>query len=224
MNSIILQRGTANPLRAFVDEARQARAAAGPPRLVFALDATASRQPTWDLACQLQGQMFQAAAAVGKLLVQLAYFRGEEFRVSEFVARADMLTGLMSEITCKSGHTQIGRVLSHVQREASRSAIAALVYVGDTTEEPASVLIRAAEDLGVRTFVFHEDPDANHRAVRVFEAIARVTGGVYLPFDRNSAGELAGLLAAIGAYAAGGVPALKNSASAAAKLLLQRLK
>ena len=87
---------------------------------IFALDATASRQPTWDLACQLQGQMFQAAAAVGELSVQLAYFRGEEFRTSAFVPRADMLTRLMSEITCKSGHTQIGRVLSHVQREASR--------------------------------------------------------------------------------------------------------
>ena len=176
------------------------------------------------MACQLQGQMFQAAAAVGELSVQLAYFRGEEFRTSAFVPRADMLTRLMSEITCKSGHTQIGRVLSHVQREASRSAIAALVYVGDTTEEPASVLIRAAEDLGVRAFVFHEDPDANHHAVRVFEAIARVTGGVYLPFDRNSAGELAGLLAAIGAYAAGGVKALEKHGGAAARLLLEWLR
>ena len=27
------------------------------PRLVFALDATASRQPTWDLACGVQGEM-----------------------------------------------------------------------------------------------------------------------------------------------------------------------
>ena len=86
------------------------------------------------------------------------------------------------------------------------------------------MLIRAAEDLGVRAFVFHEDPDANHRAVRVFEAIARVTGGVYLPFDRNSAGELAGLLAAIGAYAAGGVTALEKHGGAAARLLLKWLR
>ena len=27
-------------------------------RLLFALDATASRQPSWDRACQLQGQMW----------------------------------------------------------------------------------------------------------------------------------------------------------------------
>jgi len=31
-------------------------------RLIFALDATASRQPSWDQACQIQAQMF---AAVG---------------------------------------------------------------------------------------------------------------------------------------------------------------
>ena len=165
MNNITLQRGSTNPLRAFVDEARRAQRKPHPvePRLIFALDATASRQPTWDMACQLQGQMFQAAAAVGKLSVQLAYFRGEEFRASAFVPRADMLTRLMSEITCKSGHTQIGRVLSHVQREASRHPDRGARLCRRHDEEPASVLIRAAEDLGVRTFVFHEDPDANHR-------------------------------------------------------------
>ena len=31
--------------------------------------------------------------------------------------------------------------------------------------------------------------------------IAQLTGGAYLPFDQGSAGKLAGLLAAIGAYA-----------------------
>jgi hypothetical protein len=38
-------------------------------RLVFALDATASRQPTWDIAMQLQGEMFEE---VSNLDVQLA--------------------------------------------------------------------------------------------------------------------------------------------------------
>jgi hypothetical protein len=33
-----------------------------------------SRQPTWDLACKLQADMFRAAAAVGGLDVQLVYF------------------------------------------------------------------------------------------------------------------------------------------------------
>ena len=43
-------------------------------RLLFALDATASRQPTWDSACRLQANMFREAAAIGGLDVQLVYF------------------------------------------------------------------------------------------------------------------------------------------------------
>ena len=31
-------------------------------RLIFALDATMSRQPTWDQACRLQAEMFREAA------------------------------------------------------------------------------------------------------------------------------------------------------------------
>ena len=32
-------------------------------RLIFALDATMSRQPLWDTACRLQADMFREAAA-----------------------------------------------------------------------------------------------------------------------------------------------------------------
>src|SRR5262249_59366609 len=34
-------------------------------RLIFALDATMSRQPTWDTACRLQADMFLEAQAIG---------------------------------------------------------------------------------------------------------------------------------------------------------------
>jgi hypothetical protein len=45
-------------------------------RLIFALDATMSRQPMWDSACRLQADMFREAAAIGGLDVQLVYYRG----------------------------------------------------------------------------------------------------------------------------------------------------
>src|SRR3979409_1713656 len=45
-------------------------------RLIFALDATMSRQPMWDTACRLQADMFREAAAIGGLDVQLVYYRG----------------------------------------------------------------------------------------------------------------------------------------------------
>ena len=51
-----------------------------------------SRQPTWDLACKLQGEMFDAVGKAGALSVQLVYFRGlGECRASQFVADTDAL-------------------------------------------------------------------------------------------------------------------------------------
>src|SRR5918997_3743051 len=96
----------------FLSQAKQlGPAAEGGERaqLVFALDATMSRQPTWDLACKLQSEMFDAAGTVGGLSVQLVYFRGiGECRASAFVANAAALRELMVKIDCRGGHTQIG--------------------------------------------------------------------------------------------------------------------
>src|SRR5215468_12055051 len=87
-------------------------------RLIFALDATMSRQPTWDTACRLQSEMFREAAAVGGLDVQLIYYRGfEECRASQWVSDGDRLAALMAGIGCRGGHTQIGKVLAHARRE-----------------------------------------------------------------------------------------------------------
>src|SRR3954449_13183017 len=56
-------------------------------RLLFALDATMSRQPTWDTACHLQAEMFREAAAIGGLDIQLIYYRGfNECRASSWVS------------------------------------------------------------------------------------------------------------------------------------------
>src|SRR3712207_2838217 len=110
------------------------------PRLVFALDATMSRQPTWDLACKVQGEMFATAAGIGGLQVQLVYFRGfDECRASRWVADARGLTDLMTKIACRGGHTQIGRVLRHVRAETGRSPVRVLVFVGDAMEEPIEI-------------------------------------------------------------------------------------
>jgi len=212
---------------AFLAEARKiAPAAQARGRLVFALDATMSRQPTWDLACELQAEMFDAAATVGGLSVQLVYFRGiGESRASTWVANARALRDLMVKIDCRGGHTQIRKVLAHVRREAEKRPVAALVYVGDAMEENPDELCALAGEiglLGVRAFMFHEGRDA--AAGRTFREIARLTGGAYLPFDASAAGELRALLNAVATYAAGGMPALEKSKGAGAQLLLPQLK
>ena len=92
-------------------------------RLIFALDATMSRQPTWDTACALQADMFREAASVGGLDIQLVYFRGlTECRASSWVAAGDKLAALMGRIDCRGGHTQIGKVLDHARREHAETA------------------------------------------------------------------------------------------------------
>jgi hypothetical protein len=84
--------------------------------LIFALDATASRQPTWDTACQLQADMFREA--IGGLDVQLIYYRGRsECQGSQWVSQPERLAALMERIDCRTGFTQIGKVLAHTKQE-----------------------------------------------------------------------------------------------------------
>lgn len=198
------------------------RPQAGQGRLAFALDATASRQPTWDLACGLQAEMFSVAAALGGLEVQLVYYRGaSECRASGYVSDAARLATLMGRISCAGGRTQIGRVLRHLETEAGRSGLRAAVFVGDALEEPAAGLLEAAGRLGLmglRLFVFQEGRDAS--VERVFREMAGLTGGAWCRFDASAPGELATLLKAVAAYAAGGQAALLASPEAGARRLL----
>src|SRR5215831_17505119 len=87
-------------------------------RLIFALDATASRQPTWDTACTLQAEMFRKVASIGSLDMQLVYNRGVgECRASRWISHPDQLAKTMSQIMCEAGHTQIEKVLIYAQKE-----------------------------------------------------------------------------------------------------------
>jgi len=191
-------------------------------RLIFALDATMSRQPTWDTACHLQADMFREAAAIGGLDVQLVYYRGlGECRASHWVSQAERLAALMERIDCRTGSTQIGKVIAHTKRETQNLKVQALVFVGDAMEEKLDDLCHAAGELGVPAFMFQEGDDPV--AEEAFCEITRLTHGAYCRFDPGAAHQLAELLRAVAAYAAGGVKALaavQNSAGAA-RLLSQ---
>lgn len=194
-------------------------------RLLFALDATMSRQPTWDLACTLQAEMFSALPKESLLEVQLLYFRGlAECRASKWVTDTSALAKLMTGLTVQGGNTQIGKVLTHARAEQARQKINALVYVGDAMEEGVDRLAQKAGELGLLgcpMFIFHEGRDPV--AERAFREFARVSKGAYARFDANAPRELAALLRAVAAYAAGGKPALQLQQSSGAKLLLEQL-
>ncbi len=214
-------------IAAFLAEAkaRPPRPTGARGRLIFALDATMSRQPTWDLACRSQAEMFAAASRVGGIEVRLTYFRGHgEARASRWVADAAALRGLMTGIACHGGLTQIGRVLDDAARAAAEAPVAALVYVGDAMEEDLDALCHKAGALalrGTRAFMFLEGRDP--KAERAFREIARLTRGVFLPFDARAGDELAALLGAIATYAAGGRAALEKADGGAARRLLADL-
>ena len=215
-------------IAAFVAKAKAMApvAAGGRGRLVFALDATMSRQPTWDLACALQADMFREAAAVGSLDIRLVFFRGmSECRASGWISDSAELARLMGKISCQGGHTQIGKVLSETRREAVASGVRALVFVGDAMEESVDDLCARAGELGllkVPVFMFQEGHDP--AAEQAFREIARLTGGAWCRFDPGAAAQLRELLRAVAAYAAGGRAALarlSQTAPGAAKLLGQ---
>src|SRR5450631_2360749 len=198
-------------------------------RLVFALDATMSRQPTWDSACALQADMFREAASIGGLDIQLIYFRGlSECRASGWVAGSDKLAGLMSAIDCRGGHIQIAKVLNHARQEHAKQKVQALVFVGDAMEEAIDDLCVAAGALGivgVPVFMFQEGSDPV--AESAYREIARLSRGAYCRFDTGAASQLGELLRAVAAYAAGGIKALSDlSARKAgpARMLLAQLR
>ena len=215
-------------IAAFVAKARamSPHAAGARGRLVFALDATMSRQPTWDMACALQADMFREAASVGSLDIRLVYYRGlSECRASSWISDSAQLARLMSKIDCQGGNTQIGKVLSETRREAVSSGVRALVFVGDAMEENVDELCTRAGELGllkVPAFMFQEGQDPG--AERAFREIARLTGGAWCRFDPGAGAQLRELLRAAAAYAAGGREALRLSRSSGAAALLRQMK
>ncbi|MBR0716123.1 VWA domain-containing protein [Bradyrhizobium liaoningense] len=221
---------TADDIAAFVARARamSPHAPGAKGRMIFALDATMSRQPTWDMACALQADMFREAASLGSLDIRLVYYRGfNECRASSWISDSTKLAGLMSKIDCRGGNTQIGKVLTEARREAAASGVRAVVFVGDAMEEKVDELCAKAGELGmlkVPVFMFQEGHDAV--AEQAFREIARLTGGAWCRFDPGAAAQLRELLRAAAAYAAGGREALLKLAKTAsgAALLIGQMK
>jgi hypothetical protein len=181
-------------------------------RLIFAMDATASREPTWDQACHIQAEMFRETAALGGLEIQLVYYRGfGEFQAGSWAATADTLLRTMTRVMCLAGHTQIGKVLRHASAETKAKKVDALVFVGDCLEEDIDQLGQLAGELGllgVPCFMFHEGRD--EVAAKSFQQIARLSGGAFCRFDASSPKQLRDLLSAVAVYAAGGRRALAD--------------
>jgi len=197
-------------------------------RLIFSLDATASRQATWNRAIALQTDMFVQTRGIGALDVQLVYYRGHgECRASKWLSNADQVVKLMRKVSCQAGATQINRILKHAIAECRQTPVQALVFVGDCVEEDVDALgnlAGQAQLLGLPLFIFQEGFNAH--ASYAFSQLAQLSGGAHCRFDESSARQLGELLNAVAAYAAGGKKALQQleqAGSRQAKSLLEQL-
>ncbi len=181
-------------------------------RLIFAMDATGSREPAWEQTSHIQAEMFEQTTALGGLAVQLCYYRGQgEFHTSAWSSSSRQLLALMTEVRCRSGLTQIHKILRHTLKQTADQQVNALIFIGDCVEEDSRLLAQEAGKLGMfgtRVFMFQEGYDPATR--KLFEKIAQLTHGACCSFDGNSAQQLKELLGAVAVYAAGGERALQD--------------
>lgn len=200
------------------------------PRLLFAMDATASRQASWNVAKEITGAMFEALP--GELDVALAYHSGGRLQeMTQFSSQAKAFLDKVQSVRCSAGGTALNQILDAA---VCAQGLKALIYVGDCFEENPTLAVEIAQQLklkGVRCFIFHDNSSQaqgydTQSAQRVFDEIARITGGAVLPFDETSPDLVRELLAAIAIYAAQGMKALqqKTKLLPAARLLLDRMR
>jgi hypothetical protein len=195
---------------------------AGRGRLLFIMDATASRQSSWDAAAKLQAEMFTTATRAGTLAVQLVYYRGlNECRASAWTTNACELGQIMSRITCVSGETQIGKALAYARKEHMQQPLNAMVLVGDAVEEDPTTLYDAVAGLPP-VFAFQEGHNAY--VAKVFQRLASKSHGAYHHFDAGAARQLHELLCGVAAFAVGGTQALADLRTDTARRLLRQIK
>jgi hypothetical protein len=232
-NDQVTNRGTSAPVKSeldnFLEEVKQLAgggSGGGRGRIIFALDATASRQSTWDTACKLQADMFREVAAAGGLDVQLVYYRGDDqCAASRWTGDTKHLTKIMTGLFCRAGYTQLRKVLVHAQKEAKLLKVGALIFIGDALEEDEDGLIPEARELGrlgTPAFMFQEGDD--REVEKVFREIARITRGAYCRFDPGAARQLGELLKAVAVFVTGGMEALAARKDAGAVKLLSQMR
>jgi hypothetical protein len=173
--------------------------AVGNGRMLFALDATASRRAAWNVASKLQVDMFRQAGA--GLSVSLAYFRGfDEFKATGWVTSGEALVRPMLKLEVMTGITQIRKVLRHALRQHAQNPIAALTYVGDACEENPDELAGLASEAGalkLPIFMFLEgEPGMKVNSMAsllglnnvedLFRTIAERSGGAFFWFGIES--------------------------------------
>ena len=188
-------------------------------RLVFAVDATASRAHAWAAAKKLTDTLLDALP--GELDVAFAVHSGGKLDTfTRFTSNAGKLRDMAAGVQCRGGYT---RLLDIMNRVAALPEVGVLLYIGDCFEESERKACKLADSLGrlkTRVVILHDGPPP-----AIFREITERSGGALLPFDIRALDELRAMLAAVAVVAVGGPELLaeKQASMPAAKVLLQNL-
>lgn len=200
------------------------------PRLLFSMDATASREDSWVLAQEITQAMFDRIP--GELEIGLAYHGGGKLReMSDFTTDKQKFIAQIRAVTCLAGPTALNEILACA---VDTNRLKVLIYIGDCFEESLDKSVSLAGKLalkGTRIFIFHDrlgttDYDSPYlkKAEDAFSQIASITKGAVFPFDANSPEVVASLLEAIAYYSARGIKALQGLKTDGAKRLLAAME
>jgi hypothetical protein len=179
------------------------------PRLIFAVDATASREPAWTAARQVTDVLVKALP--GALDVALAVHGGSRVHTfTAFTSDARTLRDRAAGVSCVAGMTRLLPILS---TSLKHPAVRVVIYIGDLFEENLIRGRQVADAMGAqgtRLIVLHDTADpAARRDAEVFWDLAKRTGGCVLPFDGAASGRLRDILSAVAVYAVGGEKLLR---------------
>lgn len=175
------------------------------PKLIFAMDATASRSASWAMAMELQSEMLAMAGTEG-LAVAIGYFNNSHCGVTPYYfPNATLATTYMRTIQMLSCYTKIAPLLQAFESHARNpNGARVAIFVGDAFEDDVKAALAEAAKLkgyGFRVFMLLEG--SNSSAEHSFRAISEATGGVFARFDAGAKPQLRELMQSIAAYTAG---------------------
>lgn len=152
----------------------------------FIIDATASRQDTWDTAQKTQAAMLSELANgfADRVTIELVTFGGDVLNApTQAVSHIDAAKRL-AEVECKAGSTQfIDALQPFVERKDNRTK--SIIIVGDFFEENIETVYDVARKLAqkkIKIFTFQEGHYDNDDTETFFRELARITGGAYAKF------------------------------------------
>jgi hypothetical protein len=192
-------------------------------RLLFAVDATASRESAWNTAKRLTDTLFTAVP--DRCPISLAVHGGSRVHTfTPFTTNAASLRSKAASVQCEAGGTTLLPIL---RRALALTDIGTIVYVGDHFEESKREAFGLAQLLAgqrTRLIVLH---DGRNNATRAFfRLLAEATEGTVLPFDANAVDGLRDLLHAVVVMTVHGLDHLRSHEAhiKGATLLLQHLR